>query len=173
LLNVDIFFDAVPVHGDAGLAGDLLGEARAMAAAAADFLKLLAVQAAGLRAPLGLLGGLKRDGGGRTDLKMGGLLPIVAGARVLALRHGVEALSTPGRLRGVAAKGIGAARDIDAVLAAHGTILGAVLAQQLEDAEAGVALSPRIDPGRPWAREVPAALHQVATMAALVTEGRM
>lgn len=173
LLNVDIFFDAVPVHGDAALAGALLAEARAMAAAAPDFLKLMAVQAAGFRAPLGLLGGLRRDGGGRTDLKMGGLLPIVAGARVLALRHGVDALSTPARLREVAAKGIGAARDIEAVLAAHGTILGAVLAQQLADAEAGVALSPRIDPQRPWAREVPAALRQVATIAGLVTEGRM
>jgi len=173
LLNVDIFFDAVPVHGAAELAEALLGEARAMAAAAPDFLKLMAVQAAGFRAPLGLLGGLKRDGGGRTDLKIGGLLPIVAGARVLALRHGVDALATPSRLRGVAAKGIGAERDIEAVLAAHGTILGAVLAQQLEDAEAGVALGTRIEPSRPWARDVPAALKRVATMADLVTEGRM
>lgn len=172
LLDVDIFFDAVPVHGDAALGEALRDDALAMARAAPDFLKLLAEQAAGRRAPLSLFGRLKRDGQGRTDLKLGGLLPLVAGARVLAIRHGSAARDTPGRLREVAARGIGAPGDIAAVIAAHAALLAALLDQQLADAEAGIALSPRVDPSRPAASGVPAALRQVATLVDLVREGR-
>ncbi len=173
LLNVDIFFDAAPVHGDLALGEAVLAEARGLARAAPDFLKLLAVQAAGMRAPLGLLGGLRRDGGGRTDLKIGGLLPLVAGARALALRHGIEARATPERLAALAGLGIAAPGDIAAVARAHAALLAAVLDQQLADAEAGVAPSTRVDAARPAARGLAADLRQVATMAALVSEGRM
>lgn len=170
LLNVDIFFDAMPVHGDLRLGEAVLDQARGMARGAPDFLKLLAVQAAGWRAPLGLLGGLRRDGGGRTDLKIGGLLPLVAGARALALRHGIAARGTPARL---AALEVGARSDIAAVIRAHGAILEAVLDQQLADVEAGVAPSARVDPSRPAARGLASELRQVAVMADLVTEGRL
>jgi DNA polymerase-3 subunit epsilon/CBS domain-containing protein len=172
LLDVDIFFDALPVHGDAALGEALRIEALSMARAAPDFLALLVEQSAGWRAPLSLFGRLRRDGQGRTDLKLGGLLPLVAGARVLALRHGGTARDTPGRLREVAAQGIGAPGDIEAVIAAHATLLAALLDQQLVDAEAGVALSPRVDPSRPAAAGVVAALRQVAVLVDLVREGR-
>lgn len=172
LLDVDIFFDAVPVHGDAALGEALLGEALAMARAAPDFLKLLSVQAAGWRAPLSLFGRLKRDGQGRTDLKLGGLLPLVAGARVLALRHGSAARATPARLREVAARGIGAPGDIEAVIGAHAVLLGALLDQQLADVEAGIAPSPRVDPSRPAAAGVVGVLRHVATLVDMVGEGR-
>ena len=176
LLNVDIFFDLLPVHGDLAMGEALAAEAREMAAAAPGFLKLLAVQAAGWRAPLALFGGLRRDGGGRTDLKIGGLLPIVAGGRALALRHRLAGRATPERLRAAAVAGIGAASDIEAVVEAHATLLAAVLAQQLADAEAGIPLSPRIDAARghggPGKGAVVAALRQVAVMVDLVAEGR-
>jgi len=177
LLNVDIFFDLVAVHGDMALGEALLADAREMAAAAPGFLKLLAVQAAGWRAPLALFGGLRRDGGGRTDLKIGGLLPIVAGARVLALRHRLPGRATPERMRQAGAAGIGAASDIAAVVDAHATLLAAILAQQLADAEAGIPLSSRIDPSRgdaagPAKAALVAALRQVAVLADLVAEGR-
>lgn len=172
LLSVDIFFDAVPVHGDAALGEALRADALAMARAAPDFLALLAEQSAGWRAPLSLFGRLRRDGEGRTDLKLGGLLPLVAGARVLAIRHGSAARDTPGRLREVAARGIGAPSDIDAVIGAHAALLAALLDQQLADAEAGIALSPRVDPSRPAAAGVASALRHVATLVDLVREGR-
>jgi CBS domain-containing protein len=171
LLNVDIFFDAVPVHGDLALGETLRDAALAQARAAPDFLALLSQQAASWRAPLSFFGRLRRNAEGRTDLKLGGLLPLVAGARVLALRHGSPARATPERLRNVAARGIGAPSDIEAIIAAHAVLLAALLDQQLADAEAGTPLSPRIDPARPAAAGVPAALRQVATLVDLVTEG--
>lgn len=171
LLNIDIFFDAVPVHGDLALGETLRDEALARARTAPDFLALLSQQAASWRAPLSFFGRLRRDAEGRTDLKLGGLLPLVAGARVLALRHGSPARATPERLRNVAARGIGAPSDIEAIIAAHAVLLAALLDQQLADAEAGIPLSPRIDPTRPAATGVPTALRQVATLVDLVTEG--
>ena len=81
------------------------------------------------------------------------------------------------RQRQAGAAGIGAASDIAAVVDAHATLLAAILAQQLADAEAGIPLSSRIDPSRgdaagPAKAAVVAALRQVAVLADLVAEGR-
>ena len=85
---------------------------------------------------------------GRVDLKKGGLLPLFTSARVLSIRHGVRARSTPERFRGVAAAGIGSTAEIEAIIAAHRLLLGIILDQQLADAEAGIPLSPKVDIAR-------------------------
>jgi CBS domain-containing protein len=145
LLNVDIFFDGVAVHGDTALADEVFAFAHDRARRAPDFIKMLALSALDWRPPLTLFGNIRTDDSGRTDMKKGGLMPIVIAARALAIGHGLRARATAERLRGVAELGIGSAKEIDEVIDAHRVILGAILSQQLRDAAAGVPLSNRVD----------------------------
>lgn len=145
LLNVDIFFDGVAVHGDVALAEEVFAFAHDRAQQAGDFIKMLSVAALDWRPPLTMFGNIRTEEDGRADLKKGGLMPIVIAARTLAMQHGVRARATAERLRGVAELGIGSAQESDEVIDAHRIILGTILAQQLRDAAAGVPLSNRVD----------------------------
>lgn len=176
LLNIDIFFDGVSVHGDTALGDAILRHAWAAAGRAPDFMKLLAELARQWRPPLSIFGRIRRDATGRADLKRGGLMPIFTAARVLAIRHGVFARSTPERLSGVRGKAGASESDLDSVIEAHRLVLGTVLAQQLLDTEAGTPLSPRVDVRRLSPRqqaELKLALGHVRTAIDLVGEGRM
>jgi CBS domain-containing protein len=143
LLSVDIFFDFRAVHGDTSLAGDLWQFACAEAGRHIDFLKLLA-EAGGSFAPAVGWFGIRSENG-RADLKMGGLFGIVAAARLLALHYGVGQHSTRARLAGVTAKHPPAAHDLDALVAAHAVLIGAILDQQLVDIAAGRPPSNKVD----------------------------
>jgi CBS domain-containing protein len=135
LLSVDIFFDLRAVHGDGALAEMLWRDALDMAKGQSAFLKLLAEAKGPSESPLGFFG-IKTDNG-RVDLKRGGLFGVVASARILALRYHVAERSTRGRLEGVKALKVGAERDLEAWIAAHGVLLAAILGQQLVDIAAG------------------------------------
>jgi CBS domain-containing protein len=175
LLNVDIFFDTVPVHGVIGLAEDLLDHVYDVGQRAPSFIKLLSEHARGARVPLTLFRKLKTDSSGRIDLKMHGLFPLVAGARVLAIKHGIRARATPERLQALANSGYIGENEGSALIEAHRTILTAILAQQLMDAEQGIPLSARVAPDRLNERtraELTRAVTAVATMTDLVAEGR-
>lgn len=176
LLNVDIFFDGIPVHGDESLGRQIWEHAYAVGSRTPDFVKLLTENTRKKGNPFTLFGGFRLDDSGRTDLKMHGLMPIFSAARVLSIRHDVRARPTPDRLRGVAAKGIGSPAEIEDVIDAHRVILGAMLGQQLADLEAGVPLSPRVDPGRldkDGQAELKKALGKVDAAIGLVSEGRL
>jgi DNA polymerase-3 subunit epsilon/CBS domain-containing protein len=175
LLNVDIFFDGVPVHGDVVLGEAIWNYAFDAGRGNALFLKLLSELARDWRPPLTLFGKIRTEAGGRTDLKIGGLMPLFTAARVLAIRHDVRARPTPERYRGVAAAGVGSPADIEALIAAHRLLIGTMLDQQLVDAEAGVPLSPRVEIGRlakEQRDELKAALDSVKLAIDLVGEGR-
>jgi DNA polymerase-3 subunit epsilon/CBS domain-containing protein len=176
LLNVDIFFDAVPVHGVNGLGEAVWNYAFDIAHRNVSFIKLLTELARDWRAPTTLFGGIRTDAGGRVDLKKGGLLPLFTAARVLAIRHDVRERSTPARLTGVARKGVSAVEaEARGIIAAHGQLLDLLLRQQLADAEAGIPLSSRVDPSR-LSKEgrdaLRASLRQVRVAIDLVGEGR-
>ncbi|KAB2914117.1 MAG: CBS domain-containing protein [Hyphomicrobiaceae bacterium] len=176
LLNVDIFFDGVPVHGDWELGEAIWSYAYDAGHRNPPFLNLLTELARDWRSPITFFGNFRNDAKGRVDLKKGGLMPLFTAARVLSLRHDVRARSTPERLRGVAAAGAGSASDIEAIIEAHRLLIGTILDQQLEDTHAGVPLSPRVDVARLTkdARDkLRAALGQVATVVDLVGEGRL
>jgi len=176
LLNVDIFFDAVPVHGATSLADTIWNHAYDRGHAARDFQNLLIEVARQRGRAFTLFGGFKVDNRGRIDLKRHGLMPIFTAARVLSIRHDVRARSTMERLQGVAAKGIGAPEMIQSILDAQRTILGAVIAQQLVDTEAGLSLSVRVVPerlDRAQKAELKAALTAVDEAVGLVSEGRL
>ena len=176
LLNVDIFYDGIPVHGEPSLADMIWSHGYDRGHRAPDFLKLLTQTAGQWHAPFTLFGGIRTDGNGRVDLKIGGLIPIVSGARALSIRHDVRQRATPKRLEGVAARGIGSPKDIAAVVEAHRVILGAVLDQQLVDTEQGVPLSTRVDAerlGKARLADLKDALHKVDLVVAMVGEGRV
>jgi CBS domain-containing protein len=176
LLSVDIFFDGMSVHGDSALADRIMAHAFARAGQAKDFQLQIAELARRWHSPIGWLGGLKSDGHGRLDLKLHGLMPIFTAARALALRHGIRARSTPERLRTLTAHGVGNIGEIEALVAAHGVIMGEMLEQQAIDAEHGVPLSPRVDLKRFDAAGKAAlkdALAGVSTAVDLAGEGRL
>lgn len=145
LLNVDIFYDLVPVLGDARLARDLRRDAIAAAADNLPFLALLAESAMGTAPRFGLFGRLQREEG-RIDGKRDGLLPLVSLARTLALRVGSGARNTPDRLRDAAASGRLPEGDADALIALQADLLSAILDQQLADLAVGVPPGNRIAP---------------------------
>lgn len=145
ILNCDIFFDAIAVHGDARLAEELRNEAIEIAGGARIFLHLLATNARDFEESTGWFGRLKlRDG--RIDLKKTGLMPLFSAARVAALQHGIRERSTPARLRKAGEKGVASERLIDNLIDAHGILLNQILRQQLRDIGAGVALSNSVAP---------------------------
>lgn len=136
LLNVDIFFDLRAVHGDARLARELILAAFRMGHEAPDFSKLLARQLEDFHPPLTLFGRLKTSNG-RVDLKLGGLFPIVAGARTLAIRHNLVRRSTQERLDALIAAGLGSRSDLEQMQATQELLLGCILKQQLDDVRHG------------------------------------
>ncbi|MCB1377889.1 MAG: CBS domain-containing protein [Alphaproteobacteria bacterium] len=146
ILNSDIFFDALPVHGDHALADSLRRDAIEAASKSTNFLKLMTMNAAASEPPLGWFGRLKVEEDGRMDLKRGGIMPVFAAARVLALKHRIADRATAARLealRGVA--GI-PQRQVEQVLESHKIILGIILNQQLADIARGKPPSSRVDP---------------------------
>jgi DNA polymerase-3 subunit epsilon/CBS domain-containing protein len=176
LLNVDIFYDGVPVHGDPALGETVLSHAYARGRSAPDFLKLLALASHQYESPFTLLRRLRVDANGRIDLKKVGLLPIHTCARVVAIRHGIRTRATPDRLRGLLDMGLASTVDVHDIIEAHRTLLDAVLDQQLEDGERGIPLSSKVAPTRLSTEDrskLRSALGDIGKAVHLVDEGRL
>ncbi len=144
LLNVDIFFDMMPVAGDTAIGRALHAQAVAAAAKTPPFLALLAEAAVELAPQFGLLGTLKTDENGRIDLKRNGLLSLTNFARTLALKAGSTANATPDRLRDAVEAGRIGLDDATVLISLHAELLTAVLRQQLLDLGAGIKPSGRV-----------------------------
>lgn len=135
ILNADIFYDFAAVGGELKLT-TALNEFSMRARDARLFLNLMAKEIGAKGDALGWFGRFKTKKG-RVDLKIGGLFPIVAGARVLALRLGCDARSSRDRWRAAEAAGILVKEDLARLLDAHEMILGLILDQQLADLAEG------------------------------------
>jgi CBS domain-containing protein len=146
ILNADIFFDAVPVHGDAHLADALRRDAIEAAAQSMSFLKLMTLTAANAEPPVGWFGRYRLEEDGRMDLKRGGIMPIFAAARVQAIRHRIFERSTAARLEALRRAPEAPQQVITKLLEAHKILLGTILTQQLTDISRGVPPSSRVDP---------------------------
>jgi DNA polymerase-3 subunit epsilon/CBS domain-containing protein len=170
LLNVDIFFDMTPVHGDIALGQHLFKSAHALAAANSTFAKLLGEAISEIQ-PLTLLGKLRLENG-RIDLKRDGLFSIVALARTLAIRHGLAIRSTVERLEALA--GVTGARvALETLERSHETLLSVLLRQQARDIEQGLPPGNRLDPtwlSKPELRSIREALRQASMAPGLVRE---
>jgi len=147
ILNADIFFDAKPVHGDGSLLEGLRLDALRAAQDAHGFLNAMQMRAGDFHSPVGWFGRWKLEDG-RIDLKRAGLMPLFSAARVLALRHCIAELSTPGRFEAARAAGIEAAHVTDDLIGAHKILLHAILRQQLRDIETGIKLGNSVDPAQ-------------------------
>jgi CBS domain-containing protein len=137
LLNVDIFFDAVPVHGDNALGQEIFDLGYSVGHANATFAKLLGENVSSIGSALTMFGRFRTDGD-RLDLKLHVLFPIASMTRALAIRHDVRRRSTRERLDGLAELGIGSSQDLAALADIHRLGLELVLAQQSADIEAGL-----------------------------------
>lgn len=153
LLNVDIFFDQIPVYGEHRLGLDLLAYSFAEGSRNAAFAKFLGGNLAHLPNPVSLLGGIRTDGG-RLDLKLHVLFPVVATARTLAIRHNLPAHSTKERLSALAAQSRGDTGLILDLLADHAFCLSLLLAQQAYDVRCGEPVGNAIEINRLTRREV-------------------
>ncbi|MEQ1943238.1 DUF294 nucleotidyltransferase-like domain-containing protein [Mesorhizobium sp. VNQ89] len=170
LLNVDIFFDLRPVHGELSLGTDLFDHAFAAAAENPPFAKLMGEKLFGLPSPFGMLGGLHTEQG-RIDLKLHGLFPIVTAARTIAIRRHIVRRSTRQRLEGVTELGLGNAGEIADLIDAHQLFMALMLNQQAHDLETGIAVSNRVDVGaldRSRQSELKSALRTVQAVPELV-----
>jgi signal-transduction protein with cAMP-binding, CBS, and nucleotidyltransferase domain len=137
LLNADIFYDFQPVAGDFGLAV-ALRDAATEIGQDPGFIRALAGTSARRGSALNIFGRFREEGG-RVDLKRGGLLPIVSGGRVLALRLGAKATATPERWRAAVDPGFVRGEDFARIDDAHEMILELILSQQVADLAAGRA----------------------------------
>lgn len=148
LLNVDIFFDGAPALDQGGLGDAIWRYAYERGRGERTFRRALSDTLRSWQSPLGMFGSLRAGHDGRTDLKLGGLLPIFTAARILSLRSGEIARGTPERLRGAALAGIASPSQIEGLVEAHRILLGTLLAQQLDDVENGIPPGPRVDTRR-------------------------
>ena len=165
-MSVDIFFDLRGVHGDASLANRLQKNAFDAADGQWAFAKLLAESAGSIEPGLNFIGRF-RTTEGRIDLKKAGLFGIVTSARTLAICHHVVERSTPARLAGIKALGLGGGHDLDALVEAQGVFLDLLLDQQIEDMDHGVPASNAVAIKRLSHRDrdrLRSALHSVAQL---------
>lgn len=145
LLNVDIFFDAIPVAGNFALAQRIHREAVALASKSHPFINLLTQSVKTVTPQFSLFGGRLTLIEGRVDLKRNGLLPLVSFARTLALRIGSTARSTSQRIREITLTGRLPESDAERMIELYKLLLTIVLKQQLNDTEAGIAPSTNVD----------------------------
>lgn len=148
LLFADIFLDLRAGYGSAAPAEALRQEAIALFAAEPAWPAALAAQGAQLGVGLTFWGGFADDEPGpgtRTDLKLHGLMPLVAAARLSALRAGVAATGTPARLDGLAARGTISSGEATRLRAAFAALLDALLRQQLADLAEGLEPGSLVD----------------------------
>lgn len=142
LLAIDIFYDFVPVAGEQAL-GEALAKAAAEAAERPALARLMAQQLALPRPPIGLFGAI-RTAEGRVDLKRHGLYAVVAGARILALSHGLTERGTLARLAGARAAGALNEADHEGLVEAFRLFQDLILRQQIADLAAGRKASSRV-----------------------------
>jgi DNA polymerase-3 subunit epsilon/CBS domain-containing protein len=145
ILNCDIFFDAVCVHGSIALADEVMDFAFELGSQSSAFLKLMSINACKDRSPLGLFGRFKLEDG-RMDLKKGGIMSIFSCARVLAIQHRIKKHSTPERLLAARAQQKKMDTIFDNLNDAHHIIFNVILQQQLLDIDAGVPPSNYVAP---------------------------
>lgn len=154
----DIFFDFQPVWGKRELSTRLRETVTDLCQARPGFLRRLYEDDQDKGVALGLFDRFildqdDPDHKGEINLKLTGLIPLVEATRILSLREGLPETGTPGRIRGLAAKGVISANEEDYLLGAHRHITRLLLRRQAMEAEAGEPLSNHVHPGDLTTRE--------------------
>jgi CBS domain-containing protein len=145
ILNVDIFIDFAAVHGALDLADGLREHLLAKGGKSPPFLHILAASTADMKVPLGLFGQFTTQEG-RVDIKLHGMMPLVGAVRVLALKHKIGATATGERLMKLAEGGHMPEGEAKSLADLHDFLLSLMIRQQLENLQAGLSPSNKIDP---------------------------
>ncbi|KPF67238.1 hypothetical protein IP84_13915 [beta proteobacterium AAP99] len=117
LLNASIYFDFRGLAGDLTLAHELRRWVGAQVKANGRFLKQLTDNALTNHPPIAWTGGMIDQllGPGQdrpVDLKLSGTMPLVDGARILSLAHGIAATNTVERFHALVSAGAADAADV-------------------------------------------------------------
>ena len=172
ILNCDIFFDSVCVHGDKALANRVLDHAFQLGSQSSTFIKLMSVNACKIRTPIGLFGRFQLEDG-RMDLKMGGIMSLFSCARILAIQNRCRELSTPARFQAIYDKKQHMQSTFENLIEAHRIIFNRILDQQIEDLKQGIPLSNRVTPANMSAskrKQLKWALEQVPNVSNLLDD---
>jgi signal-transduction protein with cAMP-binding, CBS, and nucleotidyltransferase domain len=143
LLNVDIFFDFVPVYGQAALANQLQQAISGRATRRSAFLKLLARNAGSHSTGRTFFGGFRTENG-RFNVKLNILLPLVETVRVMAISRGVAERGSAARIAALIEGGDVPAEVGELAEDIHMAIR-LVLRQQITDIEAGLPPTSLVD----------------------------
>lgn len=148
LLDATIYFDFRPLYGDESLTDELAAWLRKNVPNATLFLRFMAETAVSVKPPLGLIRDFafdeNKDFPHSIDLKTNGTRLFVDAARILALANGIDATSTPERLRAVAEKGKLGRDDIGAII--DGFFFLQQLRLRVQQEGTPMGLANRIDP---------------------------
>jgi len=147
----DIFFDFRPVWGNPAMANELRRFVTQITAGNPAFLSEMHADDTEHHVALGWFGRLitdKEDKGhkGEINLKHTGTLPLVEAMRLLALREGLEDLSTLARMDALLDKGVLDADEHDYLAGAYRHISHMLLRQQIADFKAGRKVTNFVDP---------------------------
>lgn len=141
LLHADVLLDVRHVHGDAALTRAVREHMISAASRAPGFVKALRSIESDHTVAVGWFGLKKEvdeeDRDGVVNLKMRGTLPLVEGARLMALRLGAMETSTLARLDRLRAAGRLSADDHDYLAHAFDSIGRLLLARQVADLRIG------------------------------------
>lgn len=149
-LFADIFLDFRAGWGEAAPAASLRRHVSAVLEAQPALPAALAAQDSRLGVGLTLFGGFADDEPGpgtRTDLKLHGLMPLAAAARLAAARAGVAETGTAARIGALAARGVLGREAAERLDHAFALLLELVLRQQLSDHAAGRQPGNLVDTG--------------------------
>lgn len=141
LLQADVLLDVRHVHGDAALTRAVREHMIASASRAPGFVKALRSIESDHTVAVGWFGLKKEvdeeDRDGVVNLKMRGTLPLVEGARLMALRIGAMETSTLARLDRLRAAGRLSADDHDYLVHAFDSVGRLLLTRQVADIRVG------------------------------------
>ena len=151
LMHCSIFFDLTTVYGDESLLQEVRSNMLERSKQSSLFIAHLTKNALQLKPPLGMFRDfvLKQNGKNKKtfDIKHQGIAPIVDLARIYALSHGVEAVSTIERLELCAGTNVltqaSAANLIDAFQLLHQLKLQHQVMQQLQGESIDNDISPK------------------------------
>ncbi len=136
VLNVDIWFDQIPVYGKLSLATGLFFESYAVASRNIGFAKALGAGLEATSTPFGFFGGIKAKNN-KLDLKLHALFPLVSAARALAIRHNLAVHSTRARLELLGQLDKGDVKLIANLARDHALILSLMLKSQQREVATG------------------------------------
>lgn len=154
----DIIFDFRSVWGAADLAQALRRHIAATVAANRSFLREMTVESEAAGVALGFFDRfiLVHDDAlheGTINLKQSGALPLIEAVRIVALREGIEALSTLGRIGALAEAGYLDRDEEDYLTGAYHHLCGLILRHQVAAAREGREVSYYVAPDRLSRRE--------------------